>query len=184
MVQTDLTSVDQTLLQVVGPARRIRIVDSTSGETVSELPNPRPGDLLCGLHATEAGVWLGYEDPPLLELRSWPDLVLHQRISVGRKVAGVTVVGRYVAFAEYAQARIHLLDPRTEQIAISIGVNGNPTGLTWDGRHIWYCDYTTVQLRAIDVPGIVARLRHLPPSSTRHLTVLGAPEMIRAVNDD
>lgn len=28
-------------------------------------------------------------------------------------------------------------------------------GITWDGSPIWYCDYTTLQLRAIEVPGIV-----------------------------
>jgi hypothetical protein len=47
-----------------------------------------------------------------------------------------------------------MLDLEARRDAASYSVAGNPTGITWDGRRIWYCDYTTLQLRAIEVPGI------------------------------
>jgi hypothetical protein len=70
-------------------------------------------------------------------------------------VAGVTVSDNYIAYADYWAGVINLVDSARQQEVATISVNGNPTGLTWDGNWIWYCDYTTLQLRAIEVPGIV-----------------------------
>ena len=48
-------------------------------------------------------------------------------------------------------ARINLLDMDTGR-TMSIPVEGNPTGLGWDGSRFWYCDYTNIRLRAIKFP--------------------------------
>ncbi len=66
----------------------------------------------------------------------------------------MTVFDRFVAFASFSKALIHLLDPKSKQVVASVSVPGKPTGLTFDGRRIWYCDYSTVQLRAIELPGL------------------------------
>lgn len=155
-VQTGLTTLDGLLFQVVRPDRMLRVIDPVSGNTVKELTNPRPGAELCGIEATAQGIWLGYERPTILELRDCRDLVLLDTYSVGRPVAGVTATDHFVAYADYTSAEINLLDPLARSTVISIGVNGNPTGLTWDGVRIWYCDYSSVQLRAIEVPGVVS----------------------------
>jgi streptogramin lyase len=154
-VRTDLTTVGGNLLQVVGPERSLRTIDPETGKTVGELPNPRPGHVLCGLEATHGGVWMGYEDLKVLDLRSSEDFRLIDSFPIGRPVAGVTVSDRYVAYADYQGAVISLVDPLRRREIAAISVNGNPTGITWDGSRIWYCDYTTLQLRAIEVPGIV-----------------------------
>jgi hypothetical protein len=60
-----------------------------------------------------------------------------------------------VAFADYAQARVTLLDPARRRVVTVIPVDGNPTGLTWDGHRLWYCDYATAHLRAVEVAGLV-----------------------------
>jgi hypothetical protein len=155
-VRTGLTRLDRYLLQVVGSARSLRALDPETGETVAEYANPRPGGELCGIEATAAGVWMGYKDPPTLELRSRSEFRLVDCIQVGAEIAGVTATERFVAFADYARSHIHFLDLATKRITITVGVDGNPTGLTWDGCRIWYCDYATVHLRAMELPEPVA----------------------------
>jgi hypothetical protein len=156
-VQTDLTTVDGLLVQVVTPDRKLRMIDPQDGATVREWDNPCPGAELCGLEATGSGIWIGYEQPAMLEFRRRSDFELLERLSVSRPVAGVTATDRFVAFAEHAASEVHILDPTTGRIMVSIGVNGHPTGMTWDGARLWYCDYASVQLRAIEVPGVVSR---------------------------
>jgi hypothetical protein len=70
-------------------------------------------------------------------------------------VAGVTVSDNYIAYADHRAGVINLVDSALRHEVAKISVNGNPTGLTWDGNWIWYCDCKTLQLRAIEVPGII-----------------------------
>lgn len=153
-VRTDLTTLGGNLVQVAGENRGLRIIDPETGDVVGELSNPRAGHLLSGLEATRDGLWLGYEDLRVIELRSVEDLRLLASLPVSQPVAGVTVSDDYVAYANHRGAAINLFDLGQKREVASISVNGNPTGIAWDGSLIWYCDYTTFQLRAIEVPGI------------------------------
>lgn len=153
-VRTDLTTLRGNLMQIAGGERALRVIDPNSAAVVAEVPNPRPGHVLCGLEATSHGIWLGYEDLGIIDLRSQEDFHLIDSIHVGGSVAGVTVSDSFLVYADYRAATINLvdLDERRELAAYSVA--GNPTGLTWDGSKIWYCDHTTLQLRAITVPGL------------------------------
>ncbi|MEV4005787.1 hypothetical protein [Actinomadura sp. NPDC049753] len=153
-VRTDLTTIGGSLVQVVGERRTLRVIDPESGDVVGELPNPRPGRHLCGLEATGQGVWTGYEDLQVVDLRSAEDLRLIASFPVRRPVAGVTVSDDYLAYADYRGCSINLVDLKQGREVASITVNGSPTGIAWDGQLIWYCDHATLQLRAIEVPGI------------------------------
>lgn len=155
-VRTDLANIDGRLLQIVGPAKNLRVIDPDTGQTVTEFPNPRPGAELCGLDVATEGVWMGYSDPQLIDLRRRSDFSLISSIQVEEAVAGLTVFGRFVAFANYSNAQISVLDPSLKQIVARINVTGNPTGLSSDGVRLWYCDYTNVCLRAVVLPGIAA----------------------------
>jgi hypothetical protein len=44
------------------------------------------------------------------------------------------------------------VNPAHREEVAALSLNGNPTGITWDDRWIWYCDCTTLQIRAIEVP--------------------------------
>ncbi|GAB3974154.1 hypothetical protein GCM10029978_055060 [Actinoallomurus acanthiterrae] len=153
-VRTDLTTIGGHLVQVAGADRVLRFIDPESGEILRELPNPRPGNTLCGLEATRHGLWLGYEDLRTIDLRDLDDLRLVTSVPVRHRIAGVTVSDVYLAYADYRGATINILELASGREVASISVNGNPTGIAWDGSFIWYCDYTTFQLRAIEVPGI------------------------------
>jgi hypothetical protein len=68
---------------------------------------------------------------------------------VEEDVADPMVVGEFVVFANHPDARLNVLDPRTGRIVHVIPVAGNPTGLTWDGERLWYCDYATSRLGSV-----------------------------------
>ncbi|MFE2754625.1 YncE family protein [Actinosynnema sp. NPDC059335] len=153
-VRTDLTTVGGNLVQVVGERRALRVMDPRSGDELREFPNPRPGNVLCGLEATRQGIWLGYEDLRRIDLRGYEDFELLDSFAVSGRPAGVTVSDNYLAYADYAASTITMVDIDERREAASFSVAGNPTGITWDGTRIWYCDYTTLQLRAIEVPGV------------------------------
>jgi hypothetical protein len=151
-VTTGLTTLRGNLVQVVGKERSLRVIDPESGSVVEELPNPRPGQELCGIEAGPAGIWMGYEDLRLLELRSADELELLDSIAVNGKVAGVTIAGDKVAYADHEAATIGVVDPQTRAESAPIAVEGNPTGMTWDGARFWYCDFSSLQLRAVEAP--------------------------------
>ncbi|HEV8554967.1 MAG TPA: hypothetical protein VGR06_01040 [Actinophytocola sp.] len=155
-VRTDLTTMGGSLVQVAGDARALRVIDPGTGETLTELPNPRPGNILCGLEATRHGVWFGYEDLRLVDLRTADNLTLLDTFPVRHRPAGVTASDNYLVYADYQGGTINLVDITARREVACYHVAGNPTGLTWDGSRIWYCDHTTLQLRAVVVPGISA----------------------------
>jgi hypothetical protein len=153
-VVTDLTTMGGHLVQVAGRERALRVIDPENGATVTELSNPRQDAVLCGLEATQHGVWFGYEDRHIIDLRDSDGLGLIDTISVSHPPAGVTVTDDFLAYADYKGATINLVDLASMREVASYAVFGNPTGLTWDGSQFWYCDHTTLQLRAVAVPGI------------------------------
>jgi len=152
-VRTGLTATagGTGLVQVVGEDKRLRTLDPESGQTLEETPNPRPGGELCGLCDTAAGLWTGYQRPPVLDLRRHGDHAPILSIPVSEDVADMTVVGRLVVFANHRDARLNVVDPDERRIVRTIPVDGGPTGLTWDGARLWYCDYGARRLRPVEV---------------------------------
>ncbi len=39
----------------------------------------------------------------------------------------------------------------------SFRVPGHPTGMTWDGSHLWYCDFPARALRAVALDSVLNR---------------------------
>ncbi len=154
-VRTGLTSRHGNLLQVAGPERSLREIDPDTGQTVKEFDNPRPGHELCGMEATDDSLWLGYKEPSVVDLRRWRDLSPVTSIETDADVGGVTVIDALLAVADHPQAHINIFNPSTKEILVTFAVAGNPTGLTWDGQRLWYCDNTNSELRALEMPADV-----------------------------
>ncbi|HEV3001240.1 MAG TPA: hypothetical protein VGW75_10925 [Solirubrobacteraceae bacterium] len=152
-VRTGLTAADggRCLLQVVGGDKRLRALDPRTGEVIAERPNPRPGGELCGVHETAEGLWTGYNRPQVIELRRRADGETLVSVPVDEDVADLTVMGDRVVFANHVDGRLNVLDPPAGRIVEAVPVSGNPTGLAWDGQRLWYCDYPTSHLRAVDM---------------------------------
>lgn len=156
-VRTDLTTLDGNLVQVVGERQGLRVLDPVTGAVVSERSNPRAGHELRGLEATRWGIWFGYADLQVAELRDTVDLTLLETVRVRDPMAGLTASDHYVAYSNPLTATINLIDLEQGREVASYTVPGTPTGITWDGTRIWYCDVATVQIRAIEVLGILRR---------------------------
>ncbi len=147
------------LVQVVEDDKRLRAIDHRTGDVLAEYPNPRPGDELCGIHDTAAGLWLGYQRPAVIERRRFADMELVDSFPVDGDVADLTVAGDRVVFAGHPEARLNVLDPASGRVTERIPVTGNPTGLTWDGHRLWYCDFPGRALRAVVATGAGEGLR-------------------------
>ncbi|TCO59636.1 hypothetical protein [Actinocrispum wychmicini] len=152
-IRADLTTLDGHLLQVVGDGRDLVLLDPQDGRQVGGFANPHPGHVLAGIEACRDGLWLGYSDLRVLELRDPHNLELLDFVPIRRPVAGVTVSDGFVVYSDPRGAMITLVDPRERRELVAVRVWGNPTGLTWDGSLIWYCDDATLQLRAVELPG-------------------------------
>ncbi|RJO72507.1 hypothetical protein D5S18_22260 [Nocardia panacis] len=153
-IRSDLTTLGGRLIQVAGEERALRVIDPGTGEMIIELPNPRPGEDLSGLEATQHGIWLGFANRRVIELRTIGGMRLVDTVPVRVAPAGVTVSDNYLVYSDYHGATICVVDLETKREVAAYSVAGGPTGLTWDGSRIWYCDHTTLQLRAIAVPGV------------------------------
>ncbi|WP_089158387.1 hypothetical protein [Micromonospora sp. NBS 11-29] len=154
-VRTDLTVHDGRLVQVVGGDRALRTVDPRTGAVLAETPNPRPGHTLCGLEAGPHGIWFGYEDLRVIDRRA-EDGRLLDTIAVTGAVAGITATDRHLVYADHAAGALTVVDPATRREVATYRVDGNPTGVAWDGTRFWYCDYPTSRLRAVTLPTLPA----------------------------
>lgn len=159
-LRSGLAIYGENLVYAAGPDYLLRTIDPVSGEVVDESPNPRPGQEISGLEGARQGLWLAYRE--LLDLRTIGDFRLVECVGVNRIATGVTVTDRFVVYCndQAGNERVPLgiitvLDTNAGQEVLSINVHGAPTGLSWDGSRIWYCDNASSRLRAIDVPGIV-----------------------------
>jgi len=148
-----LATVGGNLVYAAGPDYRLRIIHPDGGGFVAEARNPRTGEKIAALEGGRQGLWIGYRH--VLELRDTTDFEMLASVGVGSKVAGATVTDRYIVYSNRAAESIIVVDRATEQEILQINLHGSPTGLTWDGSRIWYCDNAANRLRAIDVPGIV-----------------------------
>ncbi|OOC53343.1 MULTISPECIES: NHL repeat-containing protein [Nocardiopsis] len=152
-MSTDLTTLRGGLLQIVGEDDRLRLLDPGNGATLDEAPNPRPGHAVTGIEAGREGIWMSYGDLGVLDFRSLDGLALLETVSVGGHPTGVTVSDGFVAYADHQRSRLTLLDVNGHHRRLAVSVWGRPSALTWDGRLHWYCDYDTLQLRAVELPG-------------------------------
>ena len=153
-VAGDLTTLRGALLQVVGEERNLRLLDPATGGEIDEWPNPRPGHAISGLEACRDGVWIGYEDLGIVELRELDGFRLLDCIDVGHEVTGVTVSDGFLVHTDRDASRVRLTDLNSRRPRYPVMVWGKPRAITWDGRLFWYCDHATLQLRAIELPGI------------------------------
>ncbi|TVT37087.1 hypothetical protein FNH05_25150 [Amycolatopsis rhizosphaerae] len=153
-VAGDLTTLRGALLQVVGEHRDLRLLDPATGDEIDEWPNPRPGHEVSGVEACRDGVWVGYADLGLVELRDPDRFRLLDRVEVGHPVTGVTVSDGFLVHTDRDASRVRFTDLASRRQRLPVMVWGKPRAITWDGRLFWYCDHATLQLRAIELPGI------------------------------
>jgi len=153
-VRTDLTWAGELLVQVIDTPKRLCYLRPTGGVAGFQPVEP-PTTVLCGLEASGDQLWLGYEVPPTIQLRDLETLTVQRELPVEGRIAGLTCLPNLVIYADHENSLIRSVDAISGEIVGRLKVSGSPTGLTWDGSRLWYCDYDSHEICAIEPDGLL-----------------------------
>ncbi len=147
-VRTCLSFDGGRLWQVAGHPKALRCLDPADGTVLRVLP--LDSEHACGIEVRGPVFWLTKEGEGRLELRSLADGRVLRSLAAERRVAGVTVAHGLVWYAVDAGSLLVALDLESGAERARHHVEGTPTGLTWDGEHLWYADFAGRRLVAVE----------------------------------
>jgi streptogramin lyase len=149
-VRADLTHDGTHLCQVGGRPKRIVLVDAETGTVKGHKEVAPASGRLTGLELAPDGLWMCLRGPTVVQLRDYTTMTVLREYPVpGDSPSGLTVAGDLIVYGDVAEAVLRTLDSRTGKITGVISVPGRPTGLTWDGRQLWYCDFPGRAIRSL-----------------------------------
>lgn len=152
-VRADLAYDGTYLCQIGGRPKRLVLIDPASGEPAGERPVLPATGQLTGVEYGPEGAWMLLRGPTVVQLRSRDDLgVVRQFPARGESPAGLTYADGVVVYGDFEQGTLTALRAADGTELGSIGVPGRPTGLTWDGERIWYCDFPARAIRSLALP--------------------------------
>lgn len=152
-VRTGITWTGELLVQIVGRPKRLCYL-RRDGEIVGYRPLDPPGERFCGIEADGPALWLGLEHPGAVELRDGHTLQTRRAFAVEGDVAGLTLAPGVVVYADHRAGLVRAVHAGTGELLGRRRVAGAPTGLTWDGTLLWYCDYDAREICAVDPAGL------------------------------
>jgi hypothetical protein len=156
-VRADLAYDGGRLCQVGGRPKRIVLVDPHTGATAGEKPVPPASGKLTGVEFGPEGLWMCLRDPTVVQLRDYTDMTVLREYRVGGdSPSGLTYAGGVVVHGDFGDSVLRATDARDGRPLGSVRVSGRPTGLTWDGSNLWYCDFPARSFRAIDLAAVLA----------------------------
>jgi outer membrane protein assembly factor BamB len=74
----------------------------------------------------------------------------------GSSPSGLTYANGVIIFGEFDPGTLYAIDSQTGAQLGSLAVPGRPTGMTWDGERLWYCDFPSRMFRALDLEDLLA----------------------------
>jgi len=154
-VRADLTYDGSRLCQVGGRPKRIVLIDPATGEVTGQKQVPPASGRLTGVEMGPEGLWMCLRAPAVVQLRDYTTMtVLREHPAEGFAPSGLTYVDGAVVYGDYLDGVLRVMHPETgEQLGV-VPLPGRPTGVTWDGERLWYCDFPARSLRAL-APGAV-----------------------------
>jgi outer membrane protein assembly factor BamB len=151
-VRADLAYDGDTLCQVGGRPKRLVLVDPETGKVEGFRPILPASGRVTGSELGPEGLWLVLRGPNVVQLRSYPGMSVRREYAVpGSSPSGLTYADGVVVFGEFEAGMLHAIDAETGAHLGSTEVKGRPTGMTWDGERLWYCDFPGRVLRALDL---------------------------------
>ncbi|RJO72568.1 hypothetical protein D5S18_22320 [Nocardia panacis] len=157
-VRADLAFDGKELLQVGGYPKRLLRIDPESGAVAGEKQVRPPSGRLTGVEFGPEGLWLVLRGPTVIQLRDYETMRVQREFPTGgESPSGLTYVDGMVVHGDFDEALLRVVDAQTGALLGSFHVPGRPTGLTWDGEHLWYCDFPARSLRAIDLAAALGR---------------------------
>lgn len=101
------------------------------------------------------GMWLLLRGPMVVQPRDYDRMTVLREYPVpGATPSGLTYARGSVVYGEFEAGRLHAIDATTGAHLGSAPVTGRPTGLTWDGERLWYCDFPNRLLRSVELDAI------------------------------
>ncbi len=153
-VRADLAYDGSMLAQVGRRPKHLVLVDPKTGAWLHDLPIEPLSGRTTGAEFCPDGLWLLLRNPSVIQLRSYPSMEIIREHPVRMaEPAGLTWCDGVVVCGEFPTGTFHAIDAESGRYRAYRRVNGNPTGMTCDGERIWYCDFLTRELRAIEPLG-------------------------------
>ncbi|GAA2520200.1 hypothetical protein [Winogradskya humida] len=154
-VRADLTTHDGELYQIGGRPKRLVRIAPQAGEVLGHVTVAPPSGRLCGVEAAPEGVWMALRSPDVVQLRDYATMEVQREIPIEAPPSGLTRTPGLIVFGEYEDGLLHAIDRDTGKPCGRVRVEGRPTGLTYDGEHVWYCDFPARALKAVRVQDLV-----------------------------
>jgi hypothetical protein len=158
-VRADLAFDGSLLCQVGGRPKRLVLVDRDTGRVAGQRAIPPPSGRVTGAEMGPEGMWLLLRGPMVVQLRDYDQMTVLREYPVpGSTPSGLTYARGIVVYGEFEAGRLHAIDAATGAHVGSAPVPGRPTGLTWDGERLWYCDFPNRVVRPVELDAIGPRL--------------------------
>jgi outer membrane protein assembly factor BamB len=155
-VRADLAFDGSMLCQVGGRPKQLVLVDPASGDVTGRRKILPASGRVTGVEFGPEGLWLVLREPNVVQLRDYPAMTVQREYRVpGEGPSGLTYADGIILFGEFNTAMLHAIEAGTGAHIASAEVQGHPTGLTWDGERVWYCDFGARMLRALDLADLL-----------------------------
>jgi hypothetical protein len=156
-VRADLAYDGEALCQIGGRPKRLVLIDPRTGEVAGSRPILPASGRVTGAELGPEGLWLVLRGPNTVQLRDYPEMTVRREYLVpGCGPAGLTCADGLVVYGEFESGLLYALDPGTGAPLGCARLDGRPTGITWDGERLWYCDFPARELRAITLASVLA----------------------------
>lgn len=156
-VRADLAFDGTRLLQVGGRPKQLVLVDPTTGEVVGTKPVPPASGRLTGTELGPEGIWLVLRGPTVVQLRDYASMdVTQEHPALGESPSGLTYAAGVVVYGDFDDGVLRAMDARTGAHLGQVAVPGRPTGITWDGERLWYCDFPARSFRSLALASVLA----------------------------
>jgi hypothetical protein len=154
-VRADLTHDGRHLLQIGGRPKRLVVIDADDGHVVGHRELLPASGRTTGAEFGSEGLWTVLRSPTTLQLRARDDLAILREFPVdGESPSGLTVAGDVVVHGDFDDGVLRATDSRTGAPLGRLDVPGRPTGVTWDGSLVWYCDFPGRAFRAVPLAAV------------------------------
>lgn len=150
-IRTDLAFDGEHLWQIAGRPKRIRVVVPADGHLVEEIALGADSENACGLHVAAERYWVGWKQEATIEERDRRDHRVLATYPASPRIAGLTERTGVLWFTDFEEGLLVGVERPSGLEVARFQVEGNPTGLCWDGERFWYSDYSGRRICAVRV---------------------------------
>jgi glutamine cyclotransferase len=136
---------------LTGP-KTVTKIDPRSGTVLEVIGLGEDSAYVAGIEVLGDELWVGLERKGRLQRRRLYTNEILRDFKAEPRIAGIAAADASFFYCEFDQQLLVEVDPETGEELARYRLEGNPTGLTWDGENIWYNDYTGKRIRKVKPP--------------------------------